>query len=155
MYLISACLAGKPVRYDAKAYHYDAIQQLIAQQLAITACPEMLGGLACPREPAEICGGSALDVLAGKACVLTRQGGDVTQAFISGAYKALELAQRHQVTAAVFKENSPSCGRHFIYDGSFRAAKQPGAGVAAALLLQHGFAVLSEQDFFARLALQG
>jgi len=59
MYLISACLAGKPVRYDAKAYHYDAIQQLIAQQLAITACPEMLGGLACPREPAEICGGSA------------------------------------------------------------------------------------------------
>lgn len=155
MYLISACLAGKPVRYDAKAYHYDAIQQLIAQQLAITACPEMLGGLACPREPAEICGGSALDVLAGKARVLTRQGGDVTQAFISGAYKALELAQRHQVTAAVFKENSPSCGRHFIYDGSFGAAKQPGAGVAAALLLQHGFAVLSEQDFFARLALQG
>lgn len=101
MYLISACLAGKPVRYDAKAYHYDAIQQLIAQQLAITACPEMLGGLACPREPAEICGGSALDVLAGKALVLTRQGGDVTQAFISGAYKVLELAQRHQVTAAV------------------------------------------------------
>jgi len=27
--------------------------------------------------------------------------------------------------------------------------------VAVALLLQHGFAVLSEQDFFARLALQG
>lgn len=42
-------------------------------QQVILACPEMLGGLACPRQPAEIIGGTAQDVL-GHAKVMTQQG---------------------------------------------------------------------------------
>ena len=151
MYLISACLAGKPVRYDAKAYHYKAIQKLMRHQQVILACPEMLGGLDCPRQPAEIIGGTAQDVLTGHAKVMTQQGEDVTQAFIIGAYKTLELAQQHQIKTAVLKENSPSCGRNFIYDGRFSATRLAGTGVTAALLLQHGFEVCSEDEFLARL----
>lgn len=151
MYLISACLAGQPVRYDGKGYQFDAIQTLIQQKLAITVCPEMLGGLACPREAAEISGGTALDVLAGTAKVITQKGTDVTEAFLCGAYKTLHLAQKHQIHAVVLKEHSPSCGRNSIYDGTFSGAKTAGSGVTAALLLQHGFQVMSELEFFESL----
>lgn len=148
MYLISACLAGQPVRYDGKAYEHAAIQKLIRQKLAITACPEMLGGLACPRAAAEISGGTAQDVLAGHAQVLTGDGADVTAAFISGAYKTLALAQKHHVQMAVLKENSLSCGCNLIYDGSFSSRKIAGSGITAALLQLHGFQVISELEFF-------
>jgi uncharacterized protein YbbK (DUF523 family) len=148
MYLFSACLAGQPVRYDGKSYHHQLIQSLIQQQSAICACPEMLGGLACPRAPAEISGGTAQDVLAGTAQVIDRDGRNVTQAFIDGAYRTLELAQKHQVHTAVLKENSPSCGANYIYDGSFSGQKNAGMGIAAVLLRQHGIKVISEQEFF-------
>ncbi len=155
MYLISACLAGLPVRYDGKSYHIQAVQWLQQQGLAVTACPEMLGGLNCPREPAEIYGGSAADVLAGRAKVLTENGADVTQAFIDGAQITLQLAQRHAVRCAVLKENSPSCGRNSIYDGSFSGRRQAGIGITAALLLQHGIEVISEQQLAEYLTQQG
>ena len=148
MYLISACLAGQPVRYDGKAYEHAVIQRLIRQKLAIAACPEMLGGLACPRAAAEISGGTAQDVLAGHAQVLTRDGADVTAAFISGAYQTLALAKKHHVQMAILKENSPSCGRNLIYDGSFSSKKLAGSGITAALLQLHGFQVISELEFF-------
>ena len=136
------------MRYDGKAYQHQAIQQLIQQNRAITACPEMLGGLSCRREPAEIRGGTAEDVLAGHAQVLTGDGADVTAAFISGAYKTLALAQKNHIKIAVLKENSPSCGRNLIYDGSFSSRKIAGSGITAALLQLHGFQVISELEFF-------
>ena len=148
VYLISACLARQPVRYDGKAYQHQAIQQLIQQKRAITACPEMLGGLSCPREPAEIRGGTAEDVLAGRAQIMTAQNLDLSQAFIDGAYKTLALAQKNHIEIAVLKENSPSCGRNLIYDGSFSSRKIAGSGITAALLQLHGFQVISELEFF-------
>lgn len=151
MYLISACLAGHPVRYDAKSYLYPVLQELISSGKAISACPEMLGHLPCPRHPAEIIGGSALDVLLGKAKVVDCFGTDLSSAFIDGAYKTLKIAQKHGVKTAVLKEFSPSCGRHFIYDGTFNKQKISGFGVTAVLLIQHGIDVISEQEFFERL----
>ena len=151
IYLISACLAGQPVRYDGKAYQHQAIQQLIQQHKAITACPEMLGGLSCPREPAEIRGGTAEDVLAGHAQVMTAQNLDLSQAFIDGAYKTLALAQQNHIQIAVLKENSPSCGSNMIYSGNFNANKVAGMGITAALLRQHGIQVISELEFFENL----
>lgn len=153
MYLISACLAGHPVRYDSKSYHYEQIQRLIQQGKVITACPELLGGLSCPRLPAEIQNGNGADVLNGTAQVIDAVGQDVSQAFIQGAYRTLELAQLHHIQTVVLKENSPSCGRHWIYDGSFNAQKIKGMGVTATLLLQHGFQVISENQFLELLTL--
>ena len=151
VYLISACLAGQPVRYDGKAYQHQAIQQLIQQNRAIMACPEMLGGLSCPREPAEIRGGIAEDVLAGRAQVVTAQNLDLSQAFIDGAYKTLAIAQQNHIQIAVLKENSPSCGSNMIYSGNFNANKIAGMGITAALLRQHGIQVMSEQELFKSL----
>lgn len=45
MILVSACLAGEPVRYDAKSCPVALVQRLLAQGLAKSICPECLGGL--------------------------------------------------------------------------------------------------------------
>ena len=148
MYLISACLAGEAVRYDGKSYLHDQIQHLIELKQVITACPEVLAGLSIPRKPAEIWGGTGEDVLTGRAQVIDLDGVDVTHAFIEGAYQTLASAQQHHVSTVVLKENSPSCGSNFIYDGTFSNQKVSAMGVTTALLRQHGFNVISETAFF-------
>ena len=140
-------MANFPVRYDGKAYNYGKIAQLIQTHQAITICPEVSGGLDTPRLAAEIIGGTAQDVLNRTAKVIDSEGNDVTTAFITGAFKALEIAQKHQVSTVVLKENSPSCGSNFIYDGSFSGTKIVGLGITAFVLKQHGFHVISEDDF--------
>ncbi len=150
-YLVSACLAGQPVRYDAKSNTQEAICQLMQTHQVITACPEMMGGLSCPRFPAEIQNGQASDVLNGTAQVKDVLGTDVSAEFIAGAYRMLELAQLHKVDVVVLKDRSPSCGSHYIYDGTFTRTKIEGYGVTTALLKQHGFQVMSEQDFLAMI----
>lgn len=150
-YLISACLANLPVRYDGKGYYFEKISELLQNQQAITVCPEILGGLATPRLAAEIVNGTAQDVLNGIAQVIDSQGNDVTQAFIDGAQKALEIAKKYQVSIVVLKENSPSCGSNFIYDGTFSGTKISGLGITASLLRQHDFQVISEDDFLKSL----
>ena len=104
-------------------------------------CPECLGGLQIPREPAEIVGGNGFDVLDGTACVRTRDGRDVTQAYLAGARAFAEKARRLRAQEIVLKSKSPSCGLSRIYDGTHTGVLRDGPGVAAALLLREGFAV--------------
>ena len=146
-YLISACLAGYSVRYDGKHCLHQAIKQLLDAKQAVVVCPEVAGGLSTPRHAAEIVGGDGSDVLKGQAKVMTHTGEDVTQSFITGAHQALKLAQLHQVTHVVLKAHSPSCGSSLIYDGTFTGKKIQGLGVTAALLQQHGFQILNEDEF--------
>ncbi|WP_232698929.1 DUF523 domain-containing protein [Brevibacillus daliensis] len=146
MFLVSSCLAGVECRYDANHCLHERIQDLVKQNKAVIACPEVLGGLPTPRDPAEIQGGNGLDVIEGRAKVITITGQDVTEMYLQGAKKALKLAQEVKATHVVLKENSPSCGSHMIYDGSFRGQKVSGEGVTAALLRQEGFIVMSERD---------
>lgn len=151
-YLISACLVGENVRYDAKNCYTHALKQLLLAKQAVIICPEVMGGLSTPRLTAEIVGGDGIDVLNGHARVLDSAGNDQSKAFVDGAYLALKLAQQHQVTHVVLKANSPSCGTHQIYDGNFNATKIMGQGVTAALLTQHGFKVIDENQFLQHLA---
>lgn len=146
-YLISACLAGQPVRYDGQHCLQSKLKHLIETKQAVLICPEVAGGLSTPRLAAEIIGGNGFDVLNGQAKVITSAGQDVTQAFLDGAYLALNLAQLHQVTHVILKANSPSCGSNLIYDGTFSGQKIQGDGVTAALLKQHNFQVLTEDEF--------
>ena len=85
-------------------------------------------------------------MLAGRAKVCNKAGLDVTGHFLQGARLALELAQKHGVRIAILKANSPSCGNVQIYSGRFDGEKIPGAGVAAALLMENGIKVYSEQE---------
>ncbi|WP_338752933.1 DUF523 domain-containing protein [Bacillus sp. FJAT-52991] len=146
MILISSCLAGEAVRYDGAHCLDQPLKKLIEEGKAVMACPEVMGGLPIPREPAEIIGGDGQDVLEGKAQVVTKSGKDVTDMFIKGAYRMLEKAKEVQANVVILKENSPSCGSSMIYNGEFSGKKIAGNGVTAALLKQHGFRVISETD---------
>ena len=87
----------------------------------VPVCPEQLGGLPTPREPAERTEGG----------VVTKTGADVSAQFQRGAEQALHLARIFGCKKAVLKERSPSCGAGEIYDGSFTGARVPGDGVTA------------------------
>ncbi|MCG7314681.1 DUF523 domain-containing protein [Priestia flexa] len=147
MILVNSCLAGMPVRYNGTSCGLSAIQSLIQTKKAVPVCPKLLGGFTTPREPAEIVGGSAEDVLDGTASVIEKSGRDVTSLYIQGAYQTLEKAQELNATVVVLKESSPSCGSSMIYNGTFQGTQVTGMGVTTALLRRHSIEVFSEEEY--------
>ncbi|MBC8530646.1 DUF523 domain-containing protein [Gehongia tenuis] len=139
--MVSACLAGVKCRYDGGAAADPLWVERVRRGEAVPLCPELLGGLALPRPPSEIVGGGGRDVAAGRAPVLTREGLDVTKAFLTGARRVVEIALQNGITRAYLKDKSPSCGVCQIFDGSFSGRLIPGCGVTAALLTAAGIAV--------------
>lgn len=144
--LVSACLAGVPSRFDGSGAKDDLVSRLVAEGRAVLVCPEVDGGLSTPRPPAEIVGGDGHDVLAGRARVLTKEGVDVTDAYVKGAHAALAAAERAGARVAVLKSRSPSCGLGRIYDGSHNRHLTAGDGVTVALLRSSGMTVFSDED---------
>ncbi|MFH1769037.1 MAG: DUF523 domain-containing protein [Parcubacteria group bacterium] len=148
--LISSCLAGEPTRYDAgkRDVKDEELAKLAEDGKAMLLCPEQEGGLPTPREPAEIEEGkTAEDVLNGNGRVLTKDGRDVTEEFVVGARKLLQICQDNDIETVVLKESSPSCGSENTYDGTFSGTKREGAGIATELLCQNGIKVYSENNF--------
>jgi len=152
--LVSACLLGERVRYDGLVLPVSnrLIDALKLKANVIPFCPEVTGGLPVPRFPSEISGGDGSLVMDGKAVVNDIKGNDVTSYFITGAEKALETAMKNNIRAAILKENSPSCGSPFIYDGTFTKILKSGRGVTAALLEKHGIHVFNEKEIEDALA---
>lgn len=144
--LVSACLAGRACRFDGSSNKDDRIGRLVAEGQAVLVCPEEAGGLGTPRPPAEIVGGDGHDVLAGRARVVTRDGADVTDAYLRGARAALDAARRTGAEVAVLKARSPSCGKGCIYDGSFTNTQARGDGVTTALLEANGIRVATDEE---------
>ncbi|PTM98436.1 DUF523 domain-containing protein [Mycoplana dimorpha] len=147
--LISACLMGLPVRYDgsAKPLLHEAVARWREEGRLVTFCPELAGGFAVPRPPAEI--GRAMDggdVLDGTAQVVEADGRDVSAGFIEGARRALEVARQNGCRHALLIDGSPSCGSGFVYDGSFAGRRHAGEGVTAAYLRRNGIAVFSPAE---------
>jgi uncharacterized protein YbbK (DUF523 family) len=132
--LISACLMGLKTRFDGcDSYDEEAVRA--AGPCPVPVCPEQLGGLPTPREPALIEGGSGRDVLCGKAAVMDINGTDVTGAYVRGAVAVAHVARMTGARKAVLKENSPSCGVKTIYRGALLCR---GEGVTAARLREMG-----------------
>ncbi|WP_031043252.1 DUF523 domain-containing protein [Streptomyces sp. NRRL F-5650] len=146
--LVSACLLGRPVRYDggAKPVGDEVVARWRGEGRVVVFCPEVSGGLPVPRAPAEIVGGDGGDVLDGVARVLTEGGEDVTRQFVRGARLALDAARGAGARVALLKESSPSCGSLRVYDGRFAGARVPGHGVTTALLRRAGVRVFSEDQ---------
>jgi len=149
--LVSACFLGERVRYNAeiKTLLHPLLKRWQKQGRLVTLCPEVAGGLPTPRPPAEIQqiaiqhSKKQGNVKAGE--VITMNGSNVTQAFVAGAQRALEVCQRQQIQFALLKESSPSCGSAQIYDGTFSGKKMAGQGITTQLLQQHGIQVFSEK----------
>lgn len=138
MIIVSACLAGCACRYDGANCADEGVTSLVERHRALPVCPEQLGGLPTPREPAEIQNGSGADVLKGKARVRDKKGRDVTRNFVKGAEEVLRLAELVGATEAILKAESPSCGSGTICS---KGKSVPGDGVTASLLKQHGISV--------------
>ena len=132
--LISACLLGENCKYSG-GNNYEPLTEALGERFELVpVCPERLGGLTSPREPAERVGER----------VLSRTGEDWTAAFYLGAERTLEIARREGISQAVLKERSPSCGCGAVYDGTFTGTVVPGDGVAAELLKRHGVHIRGE-----------
>jgi uncharacterized protein YbbK (DUF523 family) len=133
--LISSCLLGNRVRYDAEIKTYD-ISRLKNHNL-IPACPEVDGGLPVPRPASE---------LQKDGRVVNIEGLDVTEAFEKGAKKALQFVKEHDIKVAILKSKSPSCSNKMIYDGSFRGVLTKGKGITVKLLESHSIRVFDESE---------
>ena len=148
MILISACLAGRNVKYNGSNNEVPWLRKWIEchKEQALLVCPEVMGGLPTPRLPAEIQirEADSGDVLKERR-VINKAGEDVTEHFRLGAEKVLELVKQHHITFAILKANSPSCSGFYIYDGTFSGTKIAGQGITAALLTEYGVKVYSEE----------
>lgn len=134
MILVSACLIGLNCRYDGEGSLKEELLELVLKGEAIPVCPETMGGLSIPRDPAERVGDK----------VISKVGIDVTDEFRLGAEKTLSLALINKVEKAILKSKSPSCGVGFIYDGTHSRTLIEGNGMTAELLMKHGIIVENE-----------
>jgi uncharacterized protein YbbK (DUF523 family) len=92
--------------------------------------------LPTPRESSEIHGDE----------VITKSGKIVTEYFKTGAFEVFKIAKLYNITEAILKQRSPSCGCGQIYDGSFSGKVIEGYGITAQLLKENGIKILSEED---------
>ena len=148
MILISACLAGRNVKYNGSNNAVPWLCEWVERhkEQVLLVCPEVMGGLPTPRLPAEI---QSREASSGagpeKRRVVNKAGEDVTEQFLLWAEKVLGLVKQHHITSAILKANSPSCSGFYIYDGTFSGTKIAGQGITAALLIEHGVKVYSEE----------
>ena len=148
MILVSACLAGRNVKYNGGNNAVPWLCRWIERhkEQVLLVCPEVMGGLPTPRLPAEIQSkGPDPGTSPNNRRVVNKAGEDVTAQFLLGAEKVLEIANRYHIAAAVLKSNSPSCSGSYIYDGTFSGTRIAGQGITAALLIEHGVKVYSEK----------
>ncbi|MFN3301489.1 MAG: DUF523 domain-containing protein [Patescibacteria group bacterium] len=136
MILCSACLLGVNCRYDGKNKVNKKVLKLAKKKILIPVCPEQLGGLPTPREPAEQRGNK----------VFTKSGKNVTKYFLAGAKEVLKIAKLFGIKKAILKQRSPSCGCGQIYDGSFSGKIIKGNGITTRLLKKHNLKIISEDD---------
>ncbi len=144
MKLCSACLLGVECRYDGRSKLEKASDELLQEFKngnIIPVCPEQLGGFSTPRAAAEIQGMSGEQVLEGRCRVIGKNGEDVTQQFIKGAYEVLKIAQYLGVKEYIGVQKSPSCGCGRMYDGTFTETLIYGDGVTVALLKKNGIII--------------
>ena len=134
--LISACLVGDKCRYDGRSNYTPLIDKLLEKYELVPFCPEVEGGLSTPRHPSEIVKGE----------VRMDNDRNVTKNFVTGAELAYNICMDLGIKVAILKENSPSCGSHQIYDGTFTHKLITGKGITATYLEKKGIRVISEEE---------
>ncbi len=129
-------MLGVKCRWDGGSKPNSKVIKLSKKEILIPICPEQLGGLSTPREPAEQL----------KKKIFTKSGQDITNNFIRGAKEAFEIAKLFKIKKAILAKKSPSCGCGLIYDGTFSGKLIKGNGVTASFLKKKGIKVISEEN---------
>ncbi|MFK4785053.1 DUF523 domain-containing protein [Fusobacterium sp. MFO224] len=141
MIVVSSCLCGINCKYSGENNLNEDILKLVSEGKAVPICPEQLGGLKTPRDPAEIIEEN------GEIKVMTEAGADVTNEFLLGAKRSLEIAKVLGAKKAILQRRSPSCGFGKIYDGTFSGKLIPGNGLTVRLFLENGIEVISDEEY--------
>ena len=136
-YIVRACLVGKNTKYNGGNNKNEKILDFLKDKEYITVCPEVKGGLSTPRSPSEIVGNK----------VINKEGIDVSKEFYEGSNKELERVKEFNATVAIMKSKSPSCGKNYIYDGTFSGNIIEGDGIFIRELKKLGIKILTESDF--------
>ena len=134
--IVSACLLGENCKYNGGNNRNERVLRYVEGHEVITVCPEMLGGLPCPRKPVEWVGER----------VLTRDGDDCTEAFRLGVQRAMEIIADKQIDLAILQSRSPTCGVKQIYDGNFSGTRIDGMGALARALHERGIPLMDAED---------
>jgi len=92
---------GKPTRKSARIRSLEEIGYIV-----VPVCPEMLGGLPCPRPPITSRKGRVAET---DPETRTMRGRDRTAEFQAGAAATVRIARRKGVVAAYMFRLSPSC----------------------------------------------
>ena len=143
--LISACLLGDNCRYDGGN---SGQHQLINTTVNwIPVCPEVIGGLPTPRPRSELIRPAA-QVIKDKKYFVDIDQLDMGDAIVEGAMRCMELIKEKNISTAILKSKSPSCGIGKIYDGKFSGTLIEGNGVLAQLCIDSGLKVISSSDEF-------
>lgn len=135
--IVSACLLGDNVKYNGGNNKNTELIEFLKDYEIIKVCPEVMGGLFIPRIPSEIKGNN----------VINKNGVDVTNNFINGALKVLDIAKEENIKIAILKEKSPSCGSNYVYDGTFTNKIINGMGITSKLLKDNGIIILNENNY--------
>ena len=134
--VVSACLLGENCKYNGGNNRNERVLRCVAGHEIIPVCPEMLGGLPCPRKPVEWVGER----------VLTRDGDDCTEAFRLGVQRAVDIIGDRQIDLAILQSRSPTCGVKQIYDGTFSGVRIKGQGALAKALKDRGIPLMDAED---------
>ena len=134
--VVSACLLGENCKYNGGNNRNERVLRYVEGYEVIPVCPEMLGGLSCPRKPVEWVGER----------VLTRDGDDCTEAFRLGVQRAMDIIADKHIELAILQSRSPTCGVNQIYDGTFTGTRIQGSGVLAQALKDAGYRCIDAED---------
>ena len=134
--LVSACLLGENCKYNGGNNRNERVLRYVAGHEVIPVCPEVLGGLPCPRKPVEWVGER----------VLTQDGDDCTENFRLGVQRSLDIIAGKQVDLAILQSRSPTCGVKQIYDGTFSKVRIDGMGALAKALHGRGIPLMDAED---------
>ena len=113
--VVSACLLGEKCRWHGRVTVSRAALRLVQSRgevEVVPVCPEMLGGLPCPRPPVKRRKGRVFETCEDKARRPLVTGPERTEEFRAGAEKVLAICREKLVEEAIFCSYSPSCDRN-------------------------------------------
>lgn len=134
--VVSACLLGENCKYNAGNNYSAAVEEFLKGKEIIPVCPEVLAGLGIPRTPMEIVDG----------VLINRDGICVDEKVRKAVDKILNRLRQEEISCAVLKSRSPTCGVRNVYDGTFSGTLISGQGVLADALAKAGYTVIDSED---------
>jgi uncharacterized protein YbbK (DUF523 family) len=143
--LVSSCLLGLETRYDATDNYSQEVADYIEKSdlIPIPICPEQLAGLSTPRSKCWFASGDGAAALKGTGRLINEEGLEMTNCFIKGAEKALEIARMTGCTKAILQQRSPSCGTQKVY---INQQLTEGIGITAALFRAEGIEIIGDDE---------